>query len=708
MTGKQQAILLVVLALILVLIVWVRNEEIPKIEVPPRVLVLEGWHGKNHHRMNGFYRLLERRHRDRPVWAKEAPGINDSESYLLYDNCGAWLLSHHPTGEDSHCDGWAFAGSRCKLPWKCNGEWQVYHGKALGWGRVTELFEITPLWDPQLMPDTCGEADERALEEEFGNIDLVIPWINGSDPAWLERRHEACYDWQWRWMWPDAVRIPGSRAADCLLKKESGRLPPFGGPPAVEEQGDSGEGACPAGGEGSECSTASRVPPALAVAEASECFREFAEFHCGGRVKSIGDHDELRYLVRSLEANLRWHRGRLLLVLPRGQRPSWLKEDGKLGRLKVVEQETILEAVAASPHFIPHALRGGPGGVLPDRIFNDFPIQNAFPFIENVTRHILLMDDDLVVAKPMSICELFTASKGMKLFADPWYKPDDKEDPYGMVFRSLVRFSARAWEALQRRLANKRGKGTPRHSELTPYFDPYHAPRLLDMRLFEYLWEQFPAELSATTDSVVRHPKMVDIIGFHHAEVFARSLAARKGLARQEEEVQARGRTAEKVERDASGDFSSWVLDLQEYPGDLVPLEKRWFWEVYFDAGTKEESGPGTLLHQGGAGCIGMQNQVIWSFSTISPSCQAQSPRSFRSFSASRITSRSPEDRRQRYLEPPSICRPPSRCSPAQSDCVWEEWLDGLRPGALAGPAPPRALCLRGSRAASGPLLESQ
>merc|ERR1712157_541663 len=129
--------------------------------------------------------------------------------------------------------------------------------------------------------------------------------------------------------------------------------------------------------------------------------------------------------------------------------------------------------------------RGGPGGVLPDRIFNDFPIQNVFHLISNVTRHILLMDDDLLVAKPMGACELFTAQKGMKLFADPWYKPDDKQDPYSTVFRSLVRNSGRTWEKYQERLAKQNGKASSKRSELYPYYDPLHAPRLLSMPIFE-------------------------------------------------------------------------------------------------------------------------------------------------------------------------------------------------------------------------------
>lgn len=528
------------------------------LHVPP-IVYFHGWAGKNHHRMNGVFHLLEGLQNKRPVWTKRAPGSNHTESYLLYDRCGSWLLSHDAEGAGKSCDGWAYARD-CRVPWDCQGLWSVYGGKRRGWVKLGGSFMATPVWDESLIPlghtGECSSDQEETLLQQFHGIDIVIPWINGSDPEWLERRAATCAEWNRLFAWPDALRR-GTWAKKCLKEK-------------AKERSGGWWGAEPACVADDTCKTDPNT----------QCLEEFTEEHCGSRVKSISDHDELRYLLRSLEKNLPWHTGRIFLVGPQGQRPKWLREvSGASGRLSIFTQEELLESAMASEYYISHATRGGAGGFAPGSLFNDFPVQNGLSFLPNVSRYVLLLDDDLVLARPLKLCGLFTLppEAGVKFFADV-YESRKITDPYHGIFRSLIEYSARLW--LDSKPAHQ---GAVAKEEARVYYDPYHAPKLLDMQVFEDLWRQFPTELSDSLDTPFRYPNTTDIIGLHHSE-----------LARRNHEVLHRSHAAivscnYTCTSNVSLPGKPWLLDLQEFPDGVLAPHLQWFFEVYFKNGTIEE-----------------------------------------------------------------------------------------------------------------------
>ena len=50
---------------------------------------------------------------------------------------------------------------------------------------------------PSGIRDLCSTDQAADLQAEFGDMDIVIPWINGSDPIWLSNWASTCEDWQW-------------------------------------------------------------------------------------------------------------------------------------------------------------------------------------------------------------------------------------------------------------------------------------------------------------------------------------------------------------------------------------------------------------------------------------------------------------------------------------------------------------------------------
>ncbi|CAE8656335.1 unnamed protein product, partial [Polarella glacialis] len=126
--------------------------------------------------------------------------------------------------------------------------------------------------------ENCTAEDRQFLETEFGDFDIVIPWVNGSDAAWLQRRRAACTEW----------------LSLCRARCQN----------ETNATNETTQNAT----NSSQCS----IP----------CSRQVP---CGDSHTNIHkDHDELRYLLRSLDRHLPWHRGRILLITPQGQVPTWL------------------------------------------------------------------------------------------------------------------------------------------------------------------------------------------------------------------------------------------------------------------------------------------------------------------------------------------------------------------------------------------------
>lgn len=156
---------------------------------------------------------------------------------------------------------------------------------------------------------------------------------------------------------------------------------------------------------------------------------------CTDRLNSIKEHDELRYLLRSVERNLQWHRGRIVLVVPEGVQPSWLLGGTASGRLHVITQNELLRRAVASPLFVAAADRGRQVEWAPNRIFNDYPVQAALPFLPNASRVLMLLADDLVFARVVSICDFIAAEpRALRIFARPFL---DLSEP-GDVFAHSV------------------------------------------------------------------------------------------------------------------------------------------------------------------------------------------------------------------------------------------------------------------------------
>lgn len=442
---------------------WKLQSSQGPVENPPQVLVVEGHIGDSALQVNGEYILLPEKVNDQPTWARHVLGSTPA-SYILMSVCGAWLISESPNGDGNTCRGWAYAFSCYSRsdpgPWACTGSWVVFSGNR--WLKDT-MMAVTA--GRPAVSENCSKEDEMRLANQVADFDIVIPWVNGSDPKWLQERQHICEDFQWNWMWPDALRH-SPRVKECLRESSSRKR------------------------DGS-------------------CFLKFLESQCKSRTKSIGDHDELRYLLRSLDAHLQWHKGRIIVVLPGSQMPRWLHSGG---RVQVMAQEDLVREAMASRHFQPKY------GYAPARLFNDYPVEVALAFLPNASRHILLVQDDVFLGRPVGPCDLFTQPpSGLRLFARPYIGVGDVvKDPYSHIFAHM---QAHTGKLFTKSLSNTKVK--------SPYYRPNHAPHLLHLATLQAIWEKWPVELSAALDSPIRHPRLVDLVGLHHSDFAHRSKSAR-------------------------------------------------------------------------------------------------------------------------------------------------------------------------------------
>eukprot|EP00928_Gymnodinium_smaydae_P022681 TRINITY_DN18973_c0_g1_i1.p1 TRINITY_DN18973_c0_g1~~TRINITY_DN18973_c0_g1_i1.p1 ORF type:complete len:787 (-),score=142.82 TRINITY_DN18973_c0_g1_i1:84-2444(-) len=668
--------------LLLSLLVAIAGSSLAERSAPPPVLLITGKAGMNDHMINGEYVLQPVRLNGQPVWSRQVLQHRQQHAYVLMSDCGQWMVTGVLGAGGAQCDAWArclnasavpalAAGDAAgdggiaaqdgppadapEMPWHCSGRWEAWTGRE-GWKEVGAtnnhgyLLELTPIWAPPARATGrgCSRREERQLARRFGRLDIVIPWVNGSDPEWLAKRKETCDEWTWRWMWPDAIRTSAG-VRRCLVErvaiKEAEAFVAKGrcaaAPPSPDADADAlldapaGQAAC------AEAANGSQVTQGLTNRD-SVCFKRFDA--CAARVFSIGDHDELRYLLRSIELNMRWHRGRIIVVLPRGQRPAWMLEDvealARL-RLQVLEQDDLIKHAMEQPEYVPWSRRGGIGGFAPDRIFSDYPVEHSIPFIKNVSKQVLLMQDDLFLARPTSPCEFFIRSpyNGMRLYGHPW-EGEDNPNPHDNIYRQMQETSALLWargvdanssgpdpdaadgscaasasasgaqagracgageersadtsaQASDQAAPGRRGQiGNASRRARQPYYMPYHLPMLLDVATLRRLWRRFPVRLSASIDTPFRSANVTDIVGLHHTEVAARSSRTWRRAAKKRRRMR-RGRPlpGTGVAMSVRPDSASRVFDLDYHmrDQDQTPMRQRIIKEVRFYEGTGRE-----------------------------------------------------------------------------------------------------------------------
>jgi hypothetical protein len=473
----------------------------PLLDNPPQgaradMVIIESRFGANSELMSGRYFLRRDKVHGRYSWFKNAPG---QEAYLVWDACGAWLISRFPTGQAPSCEGWSFTQRCYGMPWDCAKTWQIREDGR--WEQAGNTVNVTPVYNigkDDAKAVRCSPDQESDLTSKFSKFDIVIPWINGSDPQWLEDRARVCEDWQWQEMWLDAVtRSWGTK--ECLKDPAS----------VKEATALLAKGGCLEGimGQEGKCAWGQvKEAPRGLTTRSSRCFRKFVDAHCTSRVNSIKDHDELRYLLRSIERHLPWHQGRILLIPPRDMTPSWLKLGG---RLEILTQEDLLLHAVNSNGFVNAADRGRAFEWAPDRIFNDYPVQAALAFIPNANRVLMLLQDDLLFARPASICDFFTTDpNGLRLFARP-FEGVVNRDSYSQIYESMEQWTTRLF-------CNRRD------CKSSPYYRDLHLPHMLDKQLLKDLWSDHADVLSDAVSSSFRHPNLTNVIALHHAEAARR------------------------------------------------------------------------------------------------------------------------------------------------------------------------------------------
>lgn len=168
--------------------------------------------------------------------------------------------------------------------------------------------------------------------------------------------------------------------------------------------------------------------------------------------------DELRYVLRAVNDHLGWVR-RVWLVTA-GQRPAWLREDG---RLTVVDHSEILDA-----RHLP--------------TFNSHVIESALHRIPGLAEHFVYLNDDVFIGHPLPPDAFFTAAGLVKVFdsdARVWSVEDDRT---GSVDTAALR--------TREYLLNRYGKVAP--------FKQLHAPFPLTRSLMSDLEAELADDVERT------------------------------------------------------------------------------------------------------------------------------------------------------------------------------------------------------------------
>jgi len=251
-------------------------------------------------------------------------------------------------------------------------------------------------------------------------------------------------------------------------------------------------------------------------------------------------------------------------------------------RVQLLEQETLYQRAMASEYYVPQRERTGlyqSGGYAPDRVFHDNPVEASIPFIENVSQQILKVDDDLIFMKPFSPCHLFSLT-GTGLGIWDSAEPQEEEqfaDIWTSIFFAAVTHTVKVWEAHRDLLVRRPGDGRDYFKDCDghgPYYRPFHTPQITDVQTVLSLGRQLPVEISATLDSGMRFPYMLDVVGLHHSILAERSRCARR-------QTWPRSRSASAVRLSLTE--NAWLVnDRFEFDRDLVPPGKTWIYEELF------------------------------------------------------------------------------------------------------------------------------
>ena len=268
-----------------------------------------------------------------------------------------------------------------------------------------------------------------------------------------------------------------------------------------------------------------------------------------------------------MEAHLAWHRGRILLIAPAGERPTWLRSGSS--RLQVVSQEEVLQAAMSSELYVPHGERGGPGGSAPDGVFADEAVLQALPFVPGVSERVLVVQPELLIARHASACDLFAGPSplGLSLFAHP-----------SPAAGPGAGRSAQLWGHMLGPDGVLGGGDLP-PGAAGPYYEPCCGLQLLEVATLHRIWRALPVELSATLDSAVRHGGTVDAAGLHYSLLVERSRRLRQAAA---------GANSSEDGAPGGPEEDWWAADLEEFAREL-PKRRRRFLEVALREGSAQE-----------------------------------------------------------------------------------------------------------------------
>merc|ERR1719261_718243 len=109
--------------------------------------------------LSGRYMLLKDKVNSRYSWHKSSPG---GDAYLLWDDCGAWLISRYPNGNSPNCEGWMGALGCFGMPWECSNMWML-HEENEGWENAGSTVKVTAYYGeiPKAYDADCSSDEEE-------------------------------------------------------------------------------------------------------------------------------------------------------------------------------------------------------------------------------------------------------------------------------------------------------------------------------------------------------------------------------------------------------------------------------------------------------------------------------------------------------------------------------------------------------------------
>ena len=176
---------------------------------------------------------------------------------------------------------------------------------------------------------------------QYPAVDAVYTWVNGSDPAWQEAKKKRHLHFM--------AKLTGKSLTDVEMDMR-------------REKGGGSNG--------------------------DNRYRE---------------HDELVFSLRSLMKNAPWIR-HIHLVVYDGQRPSWLKEDLRDSKIKIVSHSEIF----TNPDHLP--------------VFSSRAIESQLNNIPGLSDYFLYFNDDFFLGQPVEPSDFFVSpyDGNQKLYFDSW------------------------------------------------------------------------------------------------------------------------------------------------------------------------------------------------------------------------------------------------------------------------------------------------